>query len=108
VKTESPEAPWPNEHREFSLEELCELSGLSEAELRDLVDWGVLAPAEPGAPRWTFSAERLIVARSAFRLRKDFELDTHGVALAVTLLERIRDLEAELRDLRARLPRGRR
>lgn len=108
MKTESPEAPWPNEHREFSLEELCELSGLSETELRDLVDWGVLAPAEPGAPRWTFSAERLIVARSAFRLRKDFELDTHGVALAVTLLERIRDLEAELRDLRARLPRGRR
>lgn len=108
MKTESTEALWLHEHRELSLEELCELSGLSEAELRDLVDWGVLAPAEPDAPRWTFSAERLMVARSAFRLRKDFELDAHGVALAVTLLERVRDLEAELRNLRARLPRSQR
>lgn len=108
MKTESTEVLWLHEHRALSLEELCELSGLSEAELRDLVDWGVLAPADPDAPRWTFSADRLIVARSAFRLRKDFELDAHGVALAVTLLERVRDLEAELRNLRARLPHSRR
>ena len=37
-------------------------------------------------------------------MRKDFDLDPHGVALAVTLLERVHDLEEELRDLRARLP----
>ena len=98
------QARWLHEHYEFSLEELCELSGLSEAEVRDLVDFGVLAPTDPKAQRWTFSADRLVVARSASRLRKDFDLDPHGLALAVTLLERVRDLEAELRDLRARLP----
>jgi hypothetical protein len=108
VKTESAEALWLHGQIEFSLEELCELSGLSEAELRDLVDSGVLAPSDPDAPHWTFSAERLILARSAFRLRKDFELDAHGVALVVTLLERVRDLEAELRSLRALLPRAQR
>jgi hypothetical protein len=98
------QAAWLHEHYEFSLEELCELSGLSEAELRELVDHGVLAPIEPGAQHWNFSADRLVLARSARRLRKDFDLDTHGVALVVTLLERVRDLEAELRDLRAKLP----
>jgi len=97
-------ARWLHEHYEFSLEELCELSGLSEAELRDLVDFGVLAPTDPGARHWTFSADRLVVARSASRLRKDFDLDAQGVALVVTLLDRVRDLEAQLRDLRARLP----
>src|SRR5258706_9718612 len=102
------QAAWLNEHYEFSLEELCELSGLSEAELRELVDHGVLAPIEPGARAWAFRADRLVVARSARRLRKDLDLDPHGVALVVALLERVRDLEAELRDLQAKLPRRQR
>ena len=99
-------ATWLHEHYEFSVEELCELSGLSETELRELVDYGVLAPVDSGARAWTFRADRLGVARSARRLRKDFDLDPHAVALVVTMLERVRDLEAELRDLRARLPRS--
>ena len=98
------QAMWLHEQHELLLEELCELSGLSETELRELVDYGVLAPIDSHAQHWTFSADRLIVARSARRLRKDFDLDPHGVALAVALLERVHDLEAELRDLRARLP----
>ncbi len=85
------EGTWLYGHYEFSLAELCELSGLSEAELRELVDHGVLAPVDPAARAWTFSADRLVLARSARRLRRDFDLDL--------------DLEAELRDLRAKLPR---
>jgi len=100
------QAMWLHEQHELLLEELCELSGLSETELRELVDYGVLAPIDSDAQHWTFSADRLIVARSARRLRKDFDLDPHGVALAVTLLERVHDLEEELRDLRAKLPGG--
>ena len=98
------QATWLHEHYEFSLEELCELSGLSDTELRELVDHGVLAPIDPDAQHWAFGADRLVVARSARRLRRDFDLDPHGVALVVALLERVHDLEEELRDLRARLP----
>ncbi len=104
MKTE--QAMWLHERHELLLEELCELSGLSETELRELVDYGVLAPVDSDAGHWSFGADRLVVARSARRLRRDFELDPHGVALVVTLLERVRDLEEELRDLRARLPGG--
>ncbi len=98
------QAMWLHEQHEFLLEELCELSGLSETELRELVDYGVLAPIDPDARHWAFGADRLVVARSARRLRQDFDLDPHAVALVVTMLERVRDLEAELRDLRAKLP----
>ena len=98
------QAMWLHEQHELLLEELCELSGLSETELRELVDYGVLAPVDSDAGHWSFGADRLVVARSARRLRRDFELDPHGLALVVTLLERVRDLEEELRDLRARLP----
>jgi chaperone modulatory protein CbpM len=97
---------WLHERYEFSLAELCELSGLSEAELRGLVDCGAIAPADPDASEWTFSADRLVVARSARRLRRDFDLDPQALALALALLERVRDLERELRRLRARIPGG--
>ena len=97
---------WLHERYELTLTELCELSGLSESELRILVDFGAIAPADPDAREWTFSADRLVVARSASRLRKDFDLDAQGLALAVALLERVRDLEEQLRALRARIPGG--
>jgi chaperone modulatory protein CbpM len=97
---------WLHERYELTLAELCELSGLSESELRVLVDFGAIAPSDPDAHEWTFSAERLVVARSASRLRRDFDLDPQGLALAVALLERVRDLEEQLRDLRARIPGG--
>lgn len=85
--------------------ELAELSGLSEAELHELVDGDVMVPVDPGATQWTFRAEYIVAAKTARRLRDDFELDAQGIVLALTLLDRVRDLEAQLRDLRARLPR---
>ena len=55
------------------------------------------------APTWTFEARWLVVARTASRLRHDFELDPHGVSVVLGYVERIEQLEAELRALRARL-----
>jgi chaperone modulatory protein CbpM len=98
------EGRWLHERYELSLSELCELSGLSESELRVLVDFGAIAPTDIEARDWTFRADRLVVARSASRLRRDFDLDPQGLALAIALLERVHDLEEQLRELRARIP----
>jgi chaperone modulatory protein CbpM len=104
MRVEVTEAVWLDEHQEFSLEELAELSGLSEAELHQLIDYDALSPASlrPGAT--AFDAECLATARAACRLRNDFDLDAGGLALALTLLRRIRDLEAQIRNLQAQLP----
>jgi len=99
-------AMWLHEQHELLLEELCELSGLSEGSCASSWITAWLAPIDSDAQHWTFGADRLIVARSARRLRKDFDLDPHGVALAVTLLERVPRSREELRDLRAKLPGG--
>ena len=50
MKTRPVEAVWLTEDHEFSLAELAELSGLSEAELRELVDYGAIAPVNPDSP----------------------------------------------------------
>jgi chaperone modulatory protein CbpM len=105
MKTEQADAVWLDVHHEFSFAELEQFSGLSEAELRELVDYGVLAPVDPRRPEWTFSGEIVVTMQVAGRLRDDLELDPQALALALTLMGRIRELEAQLRELRAQLPR---
>jgi len=101
------EAVWLTEDYEISLTELTELSGLTEAEVRELVDYGCIAPVEPGSGSWVFKGKCVTTVRTAARLRASFELEPHGVALVVSLLDRIGDLEAQLNALRAQMPRRR-
>ena len=95
---------WMNEAHEFSMAELAELSGLSATELHELVEFGAVAPLRPEATPWVFGGHCLVTVRTAFRLRQSFELEPHGIALAMALLQRVSDLEAQLQHLQARLP----
>ena len=104
MKSESSEAVWLTEDTQFSLAELVELSGVSEAELRELVDYGAVTPTNPDSKSWIFNGKCLLTVRTACRLRISFDLEPHGVALIVSLLDRIHDLEAQLGSLRAQLP----
>ena len=104
MRVEITEAVWLDESLELSLAELSQFSGLSEAELHQLVDCEALAPTDPAAAPAAFGAHWLATARTACRLRDDFELDPDGLALVLSLLERIRGLESQVRGLQARLP----
>ncbi len=99
------EVLWLDEHRVVSLSELVELSGLGESELLELVHSGALPASELRGAGYSFGAQVISVARTACRLRNDFELDTRGLSVALRLLERVRDLEEEVVRLRAELPR---
>ena len=111
---ESSEVLWLDERHEFSLTEFVGLSGLSLAELQCMVDCEALLPvaaAEPAteinAAQVRYSAQYLPLARTASRLRNDFDLDANGLTLTLRLLNRIHEIEAELRDLHAQLPQSR-
>lgn len=102
---EHADAVWlTGDHHLFSLAELAEISGLPESELRELVDYGAVTPVDPDASPWVFSGKCLLTVRTACRLRAGFDLEPDGMALMVTLLERIQELEARVRELRAQLP----
>ena len=81
--------------------QLIEISGLPEAELRELVDDGALVPVDIGAATWSFDARVLPVARAAGRLHRELDLDAHALAVVLRFITRIEELEAELRALRA-------
>jgi hypothetical protein len=105
MRREPADALQLDEQGAVTLAELMERSGLAEEVLRELVACGALDPLEPEARAWTFTAHCVVVARTASRLQRDFELDPHALAVVLSFAERIDALEEELRRLRALLPR---
>ncbi|MGH9641490.1 MAG: chaperone modulator CbpM, partial [Terriglobales bacterium] len=98
MRIELTEVLWFEQH-ELSLPELAELSGLPRTVLEELLDCGAITPLEAGAQAATlrFGAAALRAARAAARLHADLELGTEALAVALSLLERIEDLETQLR-----------
>ena len=105
MKTQITESIWLNTSDICSFEHVLEVSGLSAAELRELVEAGIIQPSNNDPGNYFFYTECIVVARKARRLRDDFELDTRGLALALNLLRRVDSLEAEIARLRARMAR---
>ena len=97
---------WLNSNDLCSFEHVVEVSGIERNVLQELVDAGVIQPANTDRRRYVFHTECIVLARQARKLSEDFELDVQGLALAMSLLDRIRQLESRLIDLDARLPRA--
>ena len=97
------DAIWLNDTDVCRIEHLVEVSGLSMDEIEDLIENGIIEPAEDGAQPRVFQLRHVVTVKTARRLRDDFQLDRHGLTLALTLLRRISALEAELSALQARL-----
>ena len=97
------ESVWLNASDICSLDHLVQVSGLSNDVLLNLVEAGILEPANKDPDNYFFPVSCIVVARKARRLRDDFELDAEGLAVAVNLLRRIDKLETQLQALQARL-----
>lgn len=90
-----------NAQNACSITYLRDVSGLSEEEINELIENGLLTPIDGKAMAKIFPMHSIVTVSSARRLRDDFELDSHGMILALTLMQRIDDLQSELNLLRA-------
>lgn len=90
---------------ELSMTEFCEASDLSDVYVIEIVEHGILEPQGTAPRDWRFTDYELALAKRAAKLRHDLELDWEGVALALDLLEEVRQLRAENRMLKQRLGR---
>lgn len=98
------EVAWLDARETVTLAELTRVCGMTEAELRELIEYGALAPVERAQPELRFSSECVAGLRQAGRLRRDFELDMFAVALLLDYLHRIDFLERQIKSLQAHLP----
>jgi chaperone modulatory protein CbpM len=107
MRIETTEVLWFEQHV-LSLTELSQLSGLSREVLAELLDCGAIEPLEDAGPGGVealrFGAAALRSARAARRLRSDFDLDVQALIVALKLMDRVAELEAQLTELRAQLP----
>lgn len=103
MAAERDDAVWLSAGRTVTIVELSEACGLPVASIEELVEYGALSPADPSAR--TFTASYVVTLRDAARLCGDLELEMPAMALVTRFLGRIRELEDEVRHLRAQLPR---
>src|SRR5256885_1725567 len=93
---------WMDTHTRITVTELAESCGIGEAVVQELVEYGALTPTGARPGEWIFDAECVMSVRKAVRLCNDLELETSAMALVVSFLERIHELEAQVRRLRAK------
>jgi chaperone modulatory protein CbpM len=83
-------------HIEFTLIELCRITGASSDDFVQWIAEGAFEPQGAGIEDWRFSGTCLRRAITAQRLTADLELNAPGVALALDLLDRIDALRIRL------------
>ncbi len=96
MQIEHSELLWLDEQHEVSLDQLAELSALTQEELHQLVESGVLIPNNLTGGIWYFNSHCLVSIRKLSRLKQDFDLDANTLGLILAFLERIRMLEQQL------------
>lgn len=95
------EVTWLDSRETVSIAELSRACGMTLDELAELVDYGALVPLEAHAPERIFNADRVVQLRTVGKLRLDFDLDVFTVAVLIGYLDRIDELERQVRSLRA-------
>jgi len=88
-----------DEEVEMTLAQLCRACELSEAQIIELVEQGIIDPLGPEPAEWRFVSVSLRRVRITRNLQRDLGVNAPGAALALELLEEIEELRARLRHL---------
>jgi len=84
----------------YTLQELCEISQLTEELVIKYIDYEVIFADGPNGIGFTHTQlDRLM---KAFRLQRDLEINTSGVALIIELLDSNQKLERRISQLEKR------
>jgi chaperone modulatory protein CbpM len=93
-----------DESTEITLSQLCEVCSVEHTLIERLVDEGVLDPVgtQSGESRFRYTSVRITF--TVIRLQEDLGVNLAGAALALELLERIEELQRQVRIASSELP----
>ncbi len=85
----------------FTLDELSIACSVRTEYIIELVDEGIVEPAEQQREQqhWSFTGKSLLRARKARRLQQDLGINLAGAALVLDMMEEIEQLRERLRRL---------
>jgi len=104
MRPQPSEWSWLDASETIGVSDLAHVCGMSTDQLDELVEYGALKPLKRAHDERVFSAACVATLRKACKLRDDYDLDLFTVALLMEYLNRIDELECELRTLHAHLP----
>jgi chaperone modulatory protein CbpM len=78
----------------LSLHEVCEVCGVQESVVIEMVKEGVAEPQDITSETLEFSGIAVTRLMTAHRLQRDLQINLAGAALALELLDEIRSLKA--------------
>lgn len=77
--------------------ELCHTCHADEKMVVEMVEYGLLEPEGTATDNWKFNAYDLRRLQRTLRLQHDLEINLHGVALVLDLMDEIEQLRAKLK-----------
>lgn len=83
-----------DEQLTLTLTEVCDVCGLEESVVIEMVQEGVAEPLASSSDDWQFSGIAVTRLRTAQRLQRDLHVNLAGAALAIELLEELKTLKA--------------
>jgi chaperone modulatory protein CbpM len=81
----------------LTLADLCRACGVHAEVIADMVDYGIIEPCGESTGRRQFSGGCLWRVTTVVRLQRDLEVNLAGAALALDLLEELRDLRRQIK-----------
>ena len=81
----------------LTVKDLSRICAVDERHIVEFVEEGVLHVVAVESSEWHFTGAALRRARLALRLERDLELNLAGVALALELMDELRQLRQELK-----------
>ncbi|MBJ7222663.1 MULTISPECIES: chaperone modulator CbpM [unclassified Brenneria] len=93
------------EEMTFTMVELCQSVNISQDELLEVVGLGVIVPLDTDKSSWVFDYHAVSCLRRAQRLQAELDLDWSGIAMTLTLLDKIDELKRENDQLHRQLNR---
>ncbi len=90
-----------DESAKFTLTDISQACYSQEAWVIELVDEGIIEPCEEGSNEMYFSGVSFQRALTAKRLQEDLSVNLAGAALAIELIDEIKNLRSQLNILQS-------
>ena len=81
----------------FTLADLCRACDVHAEIITDMIAYGIIEPRGEVAARWQFPGSCLSRVTTVVRLQRDLEVNLAGAALALDLIEEVRELRRQLK-----------
>ena len=89
-----------DDDRLLTLADLCRACGVHAEVITDMVEYGIIEPSGGKAGHWQFTGGCLWRVTTVVHLQRDLEVNLAGAALALDLIEEVRELRRQLRTVK--------